>query len=269
VGGAHETGSEDPLGDGRAGHPAPAGRFELDELAHAGPEHLDPDFVATYDRKQNYDPTTDVEALIARGLGPSSTLLDMGCGTGTFSVAVAPHCHRVIAVDVSRPMLDRLGARADSAGLDNIELVQAGFLSYEHRGAPVEVAYSRNALHHLPDFWKVLALRRLAGAMTSGALLWLQDLVYAFEPSEVDEVFDGWFDAAVDDPADGYTSDDLATHVRSEFSTYTWLLEPMLAKAGFEVLDVDIDRRRTYARYACVKRRVRRVLCARPGGRPD
>ncbi|MGH8994773.1 MAG: class I SAM-dependent methyltransferase, partial [Acidimicrobiales bacterium] len=74
-----------------------------------------------------------------------------------------------------------------------------------------------------------------------------------FEPIEVDQVFDGWFDAAVDDPAEGYTADDLATHVRSEFSTYTWLLEPMLAKAGFRSLDVEVDRRRTYARYACVK----------------
>lgn len=230
-----------------------AGGFMLDELAHAGPEHLDPDYVADYDRKQNYDPTADVDALLARGLDPHSVLLDMGCGTGTFSLAVAPHCRRVIAVDVSRPMLDQLGARADAAGVDNIELVHAGFLSYEHRGVPVDVAFSRHALHHLPDFWKALALQRLAGTMATGGLLWLRDLVYAFEPIEVDQVFDGWFDAAVDDPAEGYTADDLATHVRSEFSTYTWLLEPMLAKAGFRSLDVEVDRRRTYARYACVK----------------
>ena len=230
-----------------------ANGFVLDELAHAGAEHLDPDYVAAYDRKQKYDPTGDVEALLARGLHPRSVLLDMGCGTGTFSLAVAPHCGRVIAVDVSRPMLGQLEARADAAGIDNIELVQAGFLSYEHRGPPVDIAFSRNALHQLPDFWKALALRRLAGAMAPGALLWLRDLIYAFEPAEVDQVFDGWFDAAVEDPTEGYTAEDLAAHVRSEFSTYTWLLEPMLAKAGFRALDVDVDRRRTYARYACVK----------------
>lgn len=233
--------------------PGPAGGFELDELAHAGAEHLDPDYVAAYDRKQKYDPTGDVEALLARGLEPSSVLLDMGCGTGTFSLAVAPHCRRVISVDVSRPMLDQLETRADAAGIDNIEVVQAGFLSYEHEGPPVHVAFSRNVLHQLPDFWKALALRRLAGVMAAGALLWLRDLVYAFDPAEVDQVFDGWFDAAVDDPAEGYTADDLATHVRGEFSTYTWLLEPMLAKAGFRTLDLEVDSRRTYARYACIK----------------
>jgi hypothetical protein len=38
----------------------------LDELAHAGPEHLDPDFVAGYERKQGYpDPAEDLAVLAA------------------------------------------------------------------------------------------------------------------------------------------------------------------------------------------------------------
>jgi hypothetical protein len=42
--------------------------------------------------------------------------------------------------------------------------------------------------------------------------------------------------------------------VRTEFSTFTWLLEPLLAHAGFDVVDAEVDRRRTYVRYACLKR---------------
>ena len=35
----------------------------IDELAHAGPEHLDPAFVVGYDRKQGYpDPAEDLDA---------------------------------------------------------------------------------------------------------------------------------------------------------------------------------------------------------------
>jgi hypothetical protein len=64
---------------------------------------------------------------------------------------------------------------------------------------------------------------------------------------------EGWFGEAVVDPTNGYTADDLATHVRTEFSTFTWLLEPMLGHAGFRALDTEVDRRRTYVRYACVK----------------
>lgn len=42
----------------------------------------------------------------------------------------------------------------------NVECGQAGFLSYHYQGDPVEFVYSRNALHHLPDYWKELALER-------------------------------------------------------------------------------------------------------------
>jgi hypothetical protein len=53
----------------------------LDELAHAGPEHLDPDFVAGYERKQGYpDPAEDLAVLAAHGLGATSTVVDLGAG---------------------------------------------------------------------------------------------------------------------------------------------------------------------------------------------
>src|SRR5207302_257233 len=49
----------------------------LDELAHAGPEHLDPATVAAYDRKAGTDPAPDVAALRALGLDGSSVLVDL------------------------------------------------------------------------------------------------------------------------------------------------------------------------------------------------
>jgi hypothetical protein len=45
----------------------------LDELAHAGPEHLDPAFVAGYERKQGYpDRDEDLAVLTAHGLDQTS-----------------------------------------------------------------------------------------------------------------------------------------------------------------------------------------------------
>ena len=62
----------------------------IDELAHAGPEHLDPDFVAGYDRKQGYpDPAEDLDAFAAHGLGPASAVVDLGAGSGQFALAVS------------------------------------------------------------------------------------------------------------------------------------------------------------------------------------
>ena len=61
----------------------------LDEEAHAGAEHLDADYVATYEAKARYDPAEDVERLSALGLDAASTVLDIGAGTGVFAMAVA------------------------------------------------------------------------------------------------------------------------------------------------------------------------------------
>ena len=56
----------------------------LDELAHAGPEHLDEMFIVGYDRKQGYpDPAEDLAAFQAHGLGTSSVIIDLGAGTGS------------------------------------------------------------------------------------------------------------------------------------------------------------------------------------------
>jgi hypothetical protein len=54
------------------------------------------------------------------------------------------------------------------------------------------------------------------------------------------------------DPAAGYTSADYAEHIRTEFSTFRWLLEPMLAAAGFEIVAADFEAR-LYGAYTCVK----------------
>jgi ubiquinone/menaquinone biosynthesis C-methylase UbiE len=82
--------------------------------------------------------------LIQSGLDQGSTLIDMGCGSGTFSFAIAPHCGRVIAVDVSQPMLDLVSARVTERGAGTVEAVRAGFLTYEHEGDPVDFVFSRS-----------------------------------------------------------------------------------------------------------------------------
>ena len=86
-----------------------------------------------------------------------------------------------------------------------------------------------------------------------GGILRLHDLVYDFTPAEAPEVLRRWLAEAATDPAAGYTAEDYATHVRTEFSTYRWLLEPMLAATGFEILDVT-TRGRLFARYTCRRR---------------
>jgi SAM-dependent methyltransferase len=227
----------------------------IDELAHAGPEHLDPAFVAGYDRKQGYpDPAEDLAVFEGHGLDGTSEVLDFGAGSGQFSLAAARRFGHVTAIDVSPAMVAVLRERAAAAGLANMDVARAGFLGYERSGPLADGVYTRNALHQLPDFWKAVALDRIAGMMRPGGVLRLRDLIYDFGPADAAGVFRGWFEHAASDPAAGYTAEDYAEHIRTEFSTYRWLLEHMLAATGFEIISADFDGR-LYGAYTCVKMR--------------
>jgi SAM-dependent methyltransferase len=223
-----------------------AATWELDELSHAGQEHRDATYVAGYDQKSPTDWSEDVAELRALGIGASSTVVDLGAGTGTFAEAIAPHVRRVIAVDVSEPMVVKMRERG-------IEAVRAGFLTYEHKGEPPDAVMTRNALHHLPDFWKALALSRIAQMLRPTGALLLRDLVFSFDASEARFSIQRWLDSAPTDPARGWTSAQLADHVRTEHSTFTWLLEPMLDRAGFEVAARFLSDDGIYAAYTCVR----------------
>jgi SAM-dependent methyltransferase len=230
-------------------------RWFPDELARAGAEHLDPAYAARYDRKTgpHSDPAEEVAHLRRLGLGEKHTLVDLGAGTGALALAAAGICRRVVAVDVSPAMLAVAREEADRCGVRNVEFVAEGFLSYEHRGDAADFVYSRNALHHLPDFWKGIALERIAGFLRPGGILRLRDLVYSFEPGDAEDAIETWLAGAPEDPSAGWTRPELEEHVREEHSTFTWLLEPMLERTGFEIREVDY-RGTTYAAYVCVHR---------------
>jgi SAM-dependent methyltransferase len=226
----------------------------IDESAHAGEHHLQSRFVDGYDRKAGFDAAPELDVLVERGLNGDSCLVDLGGGTGELALAAAAVCRRVVLVDVSRPMLDAAREKVARNGLTNVDVVQAGFLDYRHEGDPADVVYTRNALHHLPDFWKVLALRRIAAILRPGGVLRLVDLLYHCEPEDVDGVIQGWLDAAPTGPADvGWSRAELEQDVRDEHITFSWLLEPMLRRTGFEVVDASFRDPRPYASYVCVR----------------
>jgi SAM-dependent methyltransferase len=221
--------------------------WRLDELRHVGHEHLDPEYVAAYDRKSRTDWSEDVTQLRALGVGATSTIVDLGAGTGAFARAVAPYVARVIAVDVSATMV----AAMRKLG---VEAVRAGFLSYEHEGDPPDAVVTRNALHHLPDFWKVAALERIARLLQPGGVLRLRDIIFSFEPGEASTAIDSWLASAPTDPSSGWTAAEFAEHVREEHSTFTWLLEPMIERVGFEIRGRWLSPNGIYAAYNCIRR---------------
>jgi SAM-dependent methyltransferase len=207
-----------------------------DELATAGRENLDACHVARYDEKEDANAVAEVALLRELGLDEQSQVVDLGAGTGQFTLEVAPVCGRVVAVDISPVMLDRLRGKV-AAGSTNIDIVQAGFVSYVHQGEPADFVYSRWAMHHLPDFWKAVALQRIRSTLRTGGVLRLSDIVYSFDPAEAAERIEAWVATLpVTGSSDGeWIRADLEEHVREEHSTYTWLLEPMIERSGFTI----------------------------------
>jgi hypothetical protein len=85
-----------------------------------------------------------------------------------------------------------------------------------------------------------------------GGILRLSDVVYSFAPGEADERIEHWIATTMSaDVHGGWTRAELAEHVRDENSTFSWLLEPMIERAGFEIADAEYSEDQMMARYVC------------------
>jgi ubiquinone/menaquinone biosynthesis C-methylase UbiE len=195
-----------------------------DEFKHIGVDFADPQQVQTYDERQQ----TSVEAekrLVARlNITLGAHLIEFGPGTGAFSFVAALAGAQVISVDISQAMLSYGRARAERAGLTNIQFVQSGFLSYQHEGAPADFVVTKFAFHHLPDFWKALALRRIYDSLKPGGVFFLRDVVFSFQPQDAGSEIERWIGSVASEGGSGFSRADFEMHVRDEYSTFGWLL---------------------------------------------
>ncbi len=221
----------------------------LDELATAGRENLDVGHVSRYDAKEDACAADEVALCCELGLARESVLVEFGTGTGQFALAAASVCARVVAVDVSPVMLAAAHTKVDKSRATNVELVHAGFLTYEHHGQPANIVYSRYALHHLPDFWKAIALARIHELLRPGGLLRLWDVVYSFDAVEAADRIEAWCASANATIDDGWSRAELEEHVRDEHSTFTWLLEPMMQRTGFTIEAAEYSTDGMFAKY--------------------
>lgn len=75
----------------------------------------------------------------------------------------------------------------------------------------------------------------------------------ALAQTESDQNIEAWLSGAVRDSSTGWTAKEMADHVRNEFSTYSWLLDTMLDRTGFRVLERHF-RQNAYGAYTCERR---------------
>ena len=137
------------------------------------------------------------DALARRvALAPALTVLDFGAGTGLLLDKLAPHVGRLVAVDISAAMLDKLaeklGEQPELAGKVRIVCQDITRTPLDER---VELVVSAMAMHHVEDTRALLAA--LHAHLVPGGRVALADLDAedgSFHPPGTEGVFHHGFD---------------------------------------------------------------------------
>src|SRR5512141_2225044 len=132
---------------------------------------------ADYDREQFCSPVSIVrkteyalfEARLPSLLSPSDRVLEIGAGTGIFTLAIARRCREVTAVDISASMLEILEGKAAGEGIGNIRTI-TGNAETMNFGGPYTIACAFSSLEYVADLRAFF--HRLAGHIEPGGTLY-------------------------------------------------------------------------------------------------
>lgn len=222
-----------------------------DEYQHAGVDYADLEEVARYDERMGRfrDIAAENRAVIEQlQLGANDLLLEIGSGTGSLAIEAARHCRSVVGFDVSEVMREYARGKAMAEGLTNVAFQRGGFLTFELPERLFDAAVSQIALHHLPDFWKGVALSRVAKALKPGGRFVLNDVVFTFPIDDHREAGDKWVAGF---PGD--TRRNANNHLSREYSTFDWIMDGLLTRAGFSIHSKDASNPRHIVRYVCIR----------------
>lgn len=228
--------------------------WQYNEFKQIGTDYESIEEVEAYDKRMQSlrDVAGETEHILdILGGTLESTILEIGTGTGEFAITAAARCAKVCAADISDLMLQYARRKAESRGVGNVEFMRAGFLTFT-LGEPVDAVVSQLALHHLPDYWKAVALARIYDALKDGGRFFLRDVVFPADIRRSDAVFEDWITKA-EEQSGGSFRVEIERHIRDEYSTLDWIMEGLLERAGFTIISTD-GSQGLIKTYICVKR---------------
>ncbi len=118
----------------------------------------------------------DIVRAVEREIGGNHRprLLDYGAGTGLCSLALAPRCASILAVDVSPGMLSRLEQKAREAEICHLTTLRHDLCSRPLDGMRFDVILCAMMLHHVME--TALLLRRFRSILEPEGFLAIADL---------------------------------------------------------------------------------------------
>lgn len=118
----------------------------------------------------------DLQLLAARiAASPGAVVLDLGCGAGHASYAVAPHAASVVACDPTPEMLEVVKRAGRGRGCENITTTLASAEALPFGSASFDWIVSRFSAHHWSDVPS--ALRQMRRVLKPGGRVLLIDTV--------------------------------------------------------------------------------------------
>jgi ubiquinone/menaquinone biosynthesis C-methylase UbiE len=116
--------------------------------------------------------------LAAAAVKPGEVVVDLGCGTGQLSLPLAARGGRVLAVDVSPVMVQRLAEEAERQAVTSLESAAVPIEDLELPAGSVDLIVSSYALHHLRDADKARLMSAAFGWLRPGGRLVVADMMF-------------------------------------------------------------------------------------------
>jgi len=167
-------------------------------------------------------------------LKPTDSVLEIGTATGNLAIYLSKLCKQVYAIDISEPMLEYAKEKAENHRCNNVEFIKAGFLTYQHEKNPLDAVITEFALHHMPDHWKFVALKRIFDMLKPGGKFYLRDVILSIDVREFFDSMDYWV-SETRKSSGNKAAEALALNIKEEYPTYSWVITGMLEKIGFNI----------------------------------
>ena len=116
--------------------------------------------------------------VVAAGVGAGDRVIDLGCGSGQLSLALAERGARVLAIDGSQAALNRLKAAAQQRGLTGLEVLARPVDSLTLPIGSADLIVTSYALHRLRDADKQRLLAAAFHWLRPGGTLVVADMMF-------------------------------------------------------------------------------------------
>jgi ubiquinone/menaquinone biosynthesis C-methylase UbiE len=109
---------------------------------------------------------------------PEDHAVDLGCGSGQVTLALAPSVASVTAIDISDKMIRLLAENAAAAGIANIEGRAIPVEQLDFAPGSVDLVVTNYALHHLRDEDKPLLVQQVHRWLRPGGRFVIGDMMF-------------------------------------------------------------------------------------------